>query len=135
MIITTEEVTAAHERLELVGRTMNRELGKQFYMPYKDEAVFQDKVQLFLTLLKPYAYKVRNEAEGIAGRPDIEVCFCGLFIGLELKDDIGKRSAVQEETARHIEEAQGYCKEVRTLNEVYETLIQALEEKYGVLFV
>lgn len=127
-MIAIERIDTIIERLERIGTEFKKTLGLQFSLPYRDEAKFLDTAKLMLTMLKPYAYVVRNNADLIAGRPDVEVVLCGMYIGLELKRYDGKQRAAQIETAYEIVEANGRYVTCRTLIEIYSTLHDTLED-------
>lgn len=135
-MVSASFVDNAMTRLEQVGGEFTRTLGIQFRLPYKKEAALLDAAKLMLTMLKPYAYLARNDASLIAGRPDLEVVICGMYVGLELKRNKGKRSAAQIDTAEAIIRAGGECNQFKTLFEIYDALHKTLENlKIGLHFV
>ena len=59
---------------------------------------------------------------GTAGLPDIICCYCGRFIGFEVKTPDGKLSKLQEITITKIKAAKGEAFKVTSVKEVKEIL-------------
>ena len=61
---------------------------------------------------------------GSPGRPDLEGCIRGKFIGIEVKTGTGELSKDQREHKRRIIEAGGIFIEARSLEDVEDTLFE-----------
>lgn len=69
-------------------------------------------------------YVVRQEAIHRIGTPDFIICFEGVFVGIELKDDEGVQSKLQMEKQHKVQEAGG----VYILADSVEPIIEGLKE-------
>lgn len=61
---------------------------------------------------------------GARGRPDLEGCMRGLFLGIEVKTGTGELSKDQREHKRRIIEAGGIFIEARSLEDVVDILFE-----------
>ena len=68
------------------------------------------------------AYVVKTIVSNRNGVPDLLGCYKGLFIGIEVKSDIGKASKLQEWNAERIKKAGGISIVAKTVEEVKELL-------------
>jgi len=73
----------------------------------QEETKLQKAIQEYLKSLGAYCFKVHGSVYMRAGIPDIIVCHCGHFIGIEVKDGNNTPSALQEAHGRQIKKAQG----------------------------
>lgn len=72
------------------------------------ESVFQSKVIQYLKSLEnTYVVKVWGGGYQRAGIPDILACINGHFVALELKNEVGKPSKLQEYNIKQIQAANG----------------------------
>lgn len=74
-----------------------------------------------------FCWKEHGGMYGTAGIPDIICCIDGVFVGFEVKNEIGKPTVLQEMTIKAIQRAGGYAAVVRSLDEV-ETIVAAVKE-------
>lgn len=65
-----------------------------------------------------FFWKEHGGMYGTAGIPDIICCYKGLFIGFEVKNDIGKATKLQEAAIRKIRKCGGIAVVVRSVDEV-----------------
>ena len=63
---------------------------------------------------------------GTAGLPDIICCYCGRFIGLEVKTPSGKLTKLQEITITKIKAAKGKAYKVTSVKDV-QSILETLE--------
>lgn len=81
-----------------------------------------DIVRAILKYLKTvpgcFAWKEHGGMYGTAGIPDIICCYKGRFLGLEVKTETGKPTALQEATIRKILGCDGIAQVVRSVSEV-----------------
>lgn len=64
-----------------------------------------------------FFWKEHGGMYGTAGIPDLILCYKGKFIGLEVKTDEGKPTALQEATIRKIRACGGVAEIVRSVAE------------------
>ena len=70
----------------------------------------EKKLVQILSSTLPYldkCYVVRQEAIHRSGIPDFIICYEGIFVGIELKDNEGSQSSLQIEKQHKIESAGG----------------------------
>ncbi len=81
-----------------------------------------DIVRAILKYLKTvphcYAWKEHGGMYGTSGIPDIIACIDGRFYGFEVKNEVGKPTALQEATIHKIQSAGGTALVVRSVDEV-----------------
>jgi len=73
-----------------------------------------------------FAWKEHGGMYGTAGLPDIICCYCGRFVGIEVKTPSGKLTKLQEITITKIKAAKGEAFKVTSVDEVRE-IIQNLK--------
>ena len=88
---------------------------------FTDEAVLLKHAIEFLEML-PATKIARIEAGTKGGISDILACYQGLFVAIELKDDIGVPSAQQSKFIQDVRKAGGRGGVCRTLEEIHITL-------------
>ena len=96
------------------------------------ESAFSRKVQKHLKSRGAWVVKFHASAYTPKGIPDLLVCFCGVFIGLELKTG-SKLSEWQELQGRRILKAGGYWLELRAADfpDKLDTLLDRIEHEGG----
>lgn len=81
-----------------------------------------DIVKKILKYLKTvegcFFWKEHGGMYGTAGIPDIICCYCGRFIGFEVKTDVGEPTKLQLAAIRKIQSAGGIALVVRSVDEV-----------------
>lgn len=92
-----------------------------FFTEFETEAEFLDVVNEFLSML-PATKVVRANINNKSGISDLLVCYHGLFVALELKDNTGEPSKQQLKFIADIKQAGGRGAVCSTLAEVYNTL-------------
>lgn len=65
-----------------------------------------------------FFWKEHGGMYGTAGVPDIICCYCGRFLGFEVKTDKGQPTKLQLATIRKINAAGGIAMVVRSVDEV-----------------
>jgi len=86
------------------------------------EKNIENKIKQYLTNLGAYYFKHHGGMYSQVGVPDIIVCYKGRFVGIEVKNETGKLSPLQERNLMRIADNGGIALTVRTLNEVKEVL-------------
>lgn len=84
------------------------------------EKNIENKIKRYLTDIGAYYFKHHGGKYSRSGVPDIIVCYKGRFIGIEVKNEIGKLSILQERNLIRIADNGGIALAVRTLDEVKE---------------
>ena len=86
----------------------------------------KDIVKAILKYLKTvpncFSWKEHGGMYGTAGIPDIICCYCGRFVAIEVKTEMGKLTKLQEATIRKIKEAKGQAFKVTSVEEVKQIL-------------
>ena len=124
--MTLDEKMQSANRLHAAIHTCCTKKPTCYYEPFSAENTFMQHALHFLQLLSPYAMYDRSDAGTKGGRPDIVVCFCGQYIGLELKDNTGKASPQQNAFASRVIAAGGICATVTTIEQIAATLLACL---------
>jgi hypothetical protein len=84
-------------------------------MAHKNETLFRKRVVRDLKLLDNCViFSIQQRA--IRGDPDLLICLNSLFIALELKDEEGECSALQEKRLSDVSEAKGIALVARPSN-------------------
>lgn len=87
------------------------------------EKLIENKIKEYLkTVTGLFFWKEHCGMYTTAGIPDIIVCYKGRFIALEVKNEVGKATVLQLATIKHIREAGGIAKIVRSVEEVKEII-------------
>ena len=99
-----------------------------------NESSFIIKIKRYLKERGAYCEKIWGGGFQSAGIPDIIGCYKGRFIGIEAKVGTNKPSEIQKVKIKKINEAGGFARVVRTLDEVKELLdeIDMEVEKDGI---
>lgn len=84
------------------------------------ESAIQKKIIDYLHSKGAYTVKVIQANKN--GVPDILCCLNGIFIGLEVKTEKGKPSALQLRNIKQIKKASGIAGVVRSVDDVKELL-------------
>ena len=84
------------------------------------EKTIENKIKCYLTSIGAYYFKHHGGKYSQVGVPDIIVCFKGRFIGIEVKNERGVLSVLQERNLQRISDNGGIALAVRSLDEVKE---------------
>lgn len=81
-------------------------------MGQEKAGVFTDEADLLKLVSESLQYLdecvvIRQNAVHKSGIPDLVVCYMGIFVGIELKDNTGVQSKIQKEWERKIKAAKG----------------------------
>lgn len=90
------------------------------------EKTFENKVKKWLKANNIWYFKVWGSMFQKAGVPDILACVGGQFVALEIKDEKGKPSKLQEYVVEQINNSGGYARFVYPSN--YDSLISDLKQ-------
>ena len=77
-----------------------------------------------------FAWKEHGGMYGTSGLPDIICCYCGRFVGLEVKTPDGKATKLQEVALAKIKAAGGVSAVVRSVDEA-KTIIEEIRRLSG----
>lgn len=94
------------------------------------EKGIENKIKNFLSKNNAYYVKYFGNAFTKSGVPDILVCYNGRFIGIEVKNEHGKTSLLQDANLRQIKKAGGIGIVARTVSDVEQALHSIELEKY-----
>lgn len=92
-----------------------------FYEPWEQEADLLAKTTDMLRMLK--AVTVREAWATKSGISDLLVCYKGMFIAIELKDDVGEPTQQQLNFITKVMDAGGRGAVCRTLSKVFKLLV------------
>jgi len=87
-----------------------------------EKAITTAVMRYLKTLPYCFAWKQHGGMYGVAGLPDIIVCYHGRFIAFEVKTPTGKLTKLQESTLRKIKNAKGEAFKVTSIEEVKEII-------------
>ena len=65
-----------------------------------------------------FCWKQPGGLYGTAGLPDVICCYHGMFVGFEVKTNVGRMSKLQEATFQKIRKANGRAFKVTSVDEV-----------------
>ncbi len=86
------------------------------------EKAIENQIKKYLKEKKAWYFKVWGGGYQTAGIPDIIACYKGYFIAIEVKNEKGKTTVLQEINLNQIKEAGGITIIARTVNDVREVL-------------
>lgn len=86
------------------------------------EKVIENKIKSYLKSIGAYYFKHHGNQFSQVGVPDIIACYKGRFIGIEVKNETGKTSPLQDENLKMINEAGGIGIVARSLEEVKQVI-------------
>lgn len=89
------------------------------------EKNIENKIKNYLRSEGAYYVKYHGNQYSQVGVPDILACYKGYFIGIEVKNETGKTSPLQDVNLKMINEAGGYGIVARSIKDV-ELVIQAI---------
>ena len=89
------------------------------------EKNIENKIKNYLKSKGAYYVKYHGNQYSQVGVPDILACYKGYFIGIEVKNEIGKTSPLQDVNLKMINEAGGYGIVARSVKDV-ELVIEAI---------
>lgn len=86
------------------------------------EKIIENKIKLFLKSKGAYYVKYFGNQFSQVGVPDILCCYKGRFIGIEVKNEKGKTSALQDINLEQIKNAGGVSLVARSVTDVGKVL-------------
>jgi len=84
----------------------------------------ENKIKNYLKSKGAYYFKHHGNQFSQVGVPDIIACYKGYFIGIEVKNETGKTSPLQDINLKMIKEAGGYSLVARCVKDVEDVLYQ-----------
>jgi len=90
------------------------------------EKNIENKIKNYLKSKGAYYVKYHGNQYSQVGVPDILACYKGYFIGIEVKNEMGKTSPLQDINLKMINEAGGYGIVARSIKDI-ELVIQAID--------
>ena len=82
------------------------------------EKNIENKIKMYLKSKGAYFFKHHGNQFSQVGVPDIIACYKGQFIGIELKNETGKTSPLQDVNIQMIRDAGGYSFIARSVEDV-----------------
>lgn len=82
------------------------------------EKNIENKIKAYLKSIGAYYVKYFGNQFSQVGVPDILCCYKGRFIGIEVKNEKGKTSPLQDVNIQQIKDAGGLAIVARTVDEV-----------------
>lgn len=82
------------------------------------EKNIENKIKAYLKSIGAYYVKYFGNQFSQVGVPDILCCYKGRFIGIEVKNERGKTSPLQDVNIQQIKDAGGLAIVARTVDEV-----------------
>ena len=82
------------------------------------EKTIENSIKKYLKDNNIYYFKVHGGYYGVSGIPDIIVCYKGRFVALEIKNEKGKTSKMQDMHIENIRKSGGIAFVVRSREEV-----------------
>lgn len=82
------------------------------------EKTIENKIKSYLKSVGAYYVKYHGNQFSQVGVPDILACYKGWFIGIEVKNETGKTSPLQDVNLKMINEAGGLSLVARTVEDV-----------------
>jgi len=100
-------------------------LGSEEKIIMKESEIISAIKNYLKTVDDCFFYKTHGGTYSQAGIPDILCCLGGRFVALEVKNEKGKTTVLQEVTMRNIRKASGTTEVVRSVDDV-KRIIQEL---------
>lgn len=82
------------------------------------EKIIENKIKAYLKSIGAYYVKYFGNSYSQVGVPDILACYKGRFIGIEVKNETGKTSKLQDLNILAIQKAGGISFVARSVEEV-----------------
>lgn len=82
------------------------------------EKSIENKIKIYLKSIGAYYVKYFGNSFSQVGVPDILACYKGHFIGIEVKNEKGKTSPLQDYNLEEIKKAGGYSLVARSVEDV-----------------
>lgn len=82
------------------------------------EKNIENKIKAYLKSIGAYYVKYFGNSYSQVGVPDLLVCYKGHFIGIEVKNETGKTSPLQDINIKRINEAGGISFVARSVEDV-----------------
>lgn len=82
------------------------------------EKQIENQIKQYLKLKDIWYFKIWGGGYQTAGIPDIIACYNGKFIAIEVKNEIGKTTTLQELNLKHISQCGGISIVARSLSDV-----------------
>ena len=87
------------------------------------EKNIENKIKMYLKSIGAYYVKYFGNSFSQVGVPDLLVCYKGKFIGIEVKNEKGKTSPLQDVNIENIRKAGGISFVARSVEDVREIII------------
>lgn len=88
------------------------------------EKTIENKIKAYLKSIGAYYIKYHGNQFSQVGVPDILACHKGYFIGIEVKNETGKTSPLQDVNIEAIQKAGGYSLVARSVEDVEKVIYQ-----------
>lgn len=82
------------------------------------EKIIENKIKTYLKSKGAYCVKYHGNQFSQVGVPDLLVCYKGYFLGIEIKNETGKTSPLQDANIKLIEKAGGISFVARCVDDV-----------------
>ena len=86
------------------------------------EKSIENKIKSYLRTIGAYCVKYHGNQFSQVGVPDLLVCYKGRFLGIEIKNETGKTSPLQDVNIEQIKQAGGISFVARSLEDVKEII-------------
>ena len=97
------------------------------------EKNIENKIKSYLKSKGAYYFKHHGNQYSQVGVPDIIACYKGRFIGIEVKNETGKTSPLQDVNLKMITDAGGIVIVSRCFEDVKNVILFIDEQPYGVI--
>ena len=97
------------------------------------EKNIENKIKSYLKSKGAYYFKHHGNQYSQVGVPDIIACYKGRFIGIEVKNETGKTSPLQDVNLKMINDAGGIGIVARCVEDVKNVILFIDEQPYGVI--
>lgn len=99
-------------------------------MPRQPEGKLVQRIKILIADRGGRSFKIVGDDEGLQeiGIPDLLVCYCGRFIGMEVKQPSGKLRPMQRKALHEIYDAGGVAAVVETVGQAAR-LLSYLEDR------
>ncbi len=96
------------------------------------EKTIENKIKTYLKSKGAYFVKYHGNKFSQVGVPDILACYKGQFIAIEVKNETGKTSQLQDINLKLIRDAGGIAIVARSVEDVEEVISFIDDQPYGV---
>lgn len=97
------------------------------------EKVFENKIKAYLNERGHWNVKFFANSYTRAGIPDILACICGRFVAIEVKNEVGRLSSLQERELKQITKSEGYAIVLRPKDfEWFKQFVEGIENGHEI---